>query len=173
MKKSILISVVTLSTIVLFSCHKSDIVVTPTPAPAVEKATATDWMSIQFSGVNNDDGTFSLEGDHFLDGISAADLSGHQALVYARIEQDDQVSFKLLPAALVTTDGNLEINYRIDIFTLSVSIRNSELSDQQIDAAQFDLTKFKVILVPSVDYASMQVDWSNYEEVVAALHLFN
>jgi hypothetical protein len=169
MKKSNLVMTILVLAIALVSCTKSEIV--EPPVPQGSGVAATDWMAIQLFDSYNDDGSFTLEGEHNLDGISALDLTGHQALAYVRMDNDREVSYKQLPAAVTINDVALELVHKIDVFSFFITVRNADFSDRQIDATLFEKTRFRVVLVPSADYATMDIDWSNYEEVAAALNL--
>jgi len=169
MKKSSFIVAILALAIAITSCNKSEII--DPPVQQGSGVAATDWMAVQLFDSYNDDGSFTLEGDHNLDGITAADLTGHQVLAYVRMENDVETSYKLLPSAITINGRDLELIHKIDVYSFFITVRNPDFSDTQIDASLFEKTRFRVVFVPLEDYRNMNIDWSDYEAVAAALDL--
>jgi len=169
MKKSLLIIAVAFMATILFSCKKSSQLISD-PQPATETTIASEWLSMPLTIVKNEDGSSFLEATEAVDNISLSDLSSHYVLVYSKNPGRDSYLYHQLPMNVATDEGNIEVNFTLDATTFSVKMTNLD-SDQQINIQRFENYQFRFVLVSAADYETMQVDWSDYEAVAAALHI--
>jgi len=171
MKKSFLILVVALATC-FASCKKTTSVLADQSITETPKTIASDWISMPFESITNEDGTSSLQADYLLDGMGAADLSTHYTLVYAMIPQSDLVTYQALPMNISSDEEIVSLDFALNGNKLSITAK-SNLPEGQVDASKFQGYKFRLVLVSFADYQVSDVDWTDYTSVANAFHLAN
>jgi hypothetical protein len=166
MKYSIIIALIAIA--LLSSCTKSEPVHTQ-PAIQSERTVATDWMSMSFQSRTDENGNAYLQADRILDGINAADINNHHAFLYAVKSVGDPQIHKLVPFNITSDDQDLIVSYSFDSNSIAVRVDNATASGQAINADQFQVTKFQLILISEEDYNRLHVDWSDYSAVINAI----
>ena len=166
MKNSFLIALLSLAIAGIFSCTKTE-PVRPQNYTPTERTIATDLMSMSFESRTDENGTVYLQADRNLDGISAAEINSQHVFVYA-ISSVGGRTHQLMPFSIHTDDANFSINANLNNGSVSVRI-DTDAQNQGIDAAQFQGMQIQVLFVSAEDYNRLQVDWSDYFAVFAAL----
>jgi len=142
----------------------------PVYPPIAESRTVTsDWITMNFEEMTNDDGTTYLQASTLIDGVTNADRSSHIDFGYTRFDDAGAISFQRIPFNISNANENLDVSYNLDNGVFTVRIDNASTTGQTLSADRFQDVRFRLLMVSSTDYASMQCDWDDYSSVENAL----
>lgn len=167
MKNLLLITLIAFATTGFISCTKTTDRPYISAGPIEQSRTvASSWFSLTFTEMADEFGRTYLQGDIRLDGVADVELSNHIDILYAQMEEAGQTAYRRIP--LVNIADNFTVTYSLNNGTLSIRIDNND-GLQNLDATKFLDWKFRLIMVSTTDYQSIQADWDDYSSVENAL----
>jgi hypothetical protein len=175
MKKNSIIAAVILSA-TLFSCTKESLQQNPVSKTTPPATTPTqvrivsDWLSLSLTNAVFNSAS-SLQGKHQLSSPVSYDYDEYVQLAFERSRGRESYVYEKLPMNVGTSQGNVRLDFILDYSSFTINIWNADSPAERPAAQQFTNMQYRFIVIPKSTYQALNIDWSDYTAVAAALNL--